>query len=116
MSRCPSAGASAVGEIGHGASARHGQIDVEHGAAARRIGKANLAVEAADDLLDDAQAQAGAAFLARVGIVGLREFLEHARPELVRNPGPVIAHRQTDAIVAAAAMPTLDFAVARART
>ena len=50
------------------------ELDIENRASARRVGKVYLAAEARDDLLDDAQPEAGAALTPGVGGVGLREF------------------------------------------
>ena len=65
-----------------------GQIDVEEGAAALRILEADRAAQPGDDLLDDAEPEPGAAFAARVGGVGLREFLEYVRRKSAGIPGP----------------------------
>ncbi len=73
-----------------------GQVHVKHGAAAGRIREVHRAAEPGDDLPHDAQPQAGAALAARVGGVGLREFVEHVRPKIGRNSRTVVAHADAD--------------------
>src|ERR1700676_5754275 len=65
-------------------------------AAARRVVEPNIASQSLNDLFDDAKAEAGSALLPRSGAVGLREFLENMRLEVIRNTAAVIAHRYTN--------------------
>ncbi len=76
------------------------QIDVEDGAAAGRILESDLPLHVHDDLADDAQAEAGAAFLLSVRAIGLREFLENPRLEAGRNTGAVVTHRDMNVVSA----------------
>ncbi len=69
---------------------------MEDRASAGRVGKAHRAAKSIDDLLHDAEAQAGAALLPCVRGIGLRKSLEDARSELDWNAGTAIAHRKTD--------------------
>ena len=57
---------------------RSSDVEVEFSAAAGGVPEADLAAEPHDDLLDDAQPEAGAALLAALGGIGLRELLENA--------------------------------------
>ena len=76
-----------------------GEIDVKNRAPAGGVLKADLAVEPIDDLLDDAQPEAGAALLACVRGVGLGELLENMGLEFVRNTMAMVSHRDTDRLV-----------------
>ena len=77
------------------------QLDVsQHGSSTWKMlpppgagSKPDLAAEPVHDLLDDAQAETGAALLPGVGRVDLDEFLEDARLAIfLRDAGAVIAH------------------------
>ena len=52
------------------------KVKVECGAATGRVRIADIAAEPLDNLLDNIQTESGAAFLAGVGGVGLRELLK----------------------------------------
>src|ERR1700682_3864740 len=67
-------------------------------AAARRVVEPNIASQSLNDLFDDAKAEAGSALLPGSGAVGLREFLENVRLEVIRNSGAMIAHRYANNI------------------
>ena len=69
---------------------------MENRAAAGRVTKVHRAAEPSDDLLDDAQTEAGAAVYAGVRGVRLREFLEDTGLEAVGNAVAVVPHRDTD--------------------
>ncbi len=79
-----------------------GQFDKKLGTAAVGVRKTDGAAESRDDLARDAQPEAGATLLPRVGGLGLCEFLEDARPEILRDARAVIAHCDTHATVAVA--------------
>src|SRR5260221_1298303 len=73
-----------------------GKLDMKDRAAAGRIIEAHLAAEARDDLLDDAQPEAGAALLPGVRGIGLRKLREDALLEILRNAVAVVSHGDTD--------------------
>lgn len=66
---------------------------MKDGAAARRVVEPNFAAQSLNDLLDDAEAEAGASLLPGGGAVGLRELFEDMRLEVIGNTGAMIANR-----------------------
>src|SRR6202795_3736540 len=66
---------------------------MKDGAAARRVVEPNIASQSLNDLLDDAEAEAGASLLPGGGAVGLRELFENVRLEVIGNTGAMIANR-----------------------
>ena len=92
-----------------------GQFDKKIGTDAVGIRKTDGAAESRDDLARDAQPEAGSALLPRVGGLGLCEFLEDARLEILRDARTVIAHPERQAIYAVGILldGNLDLAAAR---
>src|SRR5581483_12199583 len=84
------------GEVGLLSAFPGRQIDMEDGAAAGSVFEGHAAAEPRHDLLDDAEAEAGAALLPRIGYIGPGEFLEHPGLELLRDAAAVVAHRKAD--------------------
>ena len=84
--------------FGHRSSA--GKLHMENCPAPWRVIKTHVAAQSSDDLLDNAQSEAGATLLARVRSVGLRELLENAGFEVFRNALAVIPHGDTDRVAA----------------
>src|SRR5260221_13447567 len=67
------------------------QVEPEGSAAAVAVLEAYMAVHHLDQALANGEPEAGAAFLARRGGIGLAEAAEHARAEGLRNsPAPVV--------------------------
>ena len=62
-------------------------------AATRRVVEPNIASQSLNDLLDDAEAEAGSTLLPGGGAVCLREFFEDMRLEVIGNTGAMIANR-----------------------
>jgi hypothetical protein len=69
---------------------------VDDRATAWRIAEAHLAPEPCDDLLHDAQPEAGAAKLPGVRCIGLRKPLEDTLLEVLRNAVAEVPHGDTD--------------------
>ena len=65
-------------------------------AAAGRVIEADLPAEPRDDLLHNAEPKAGTALLPRVRGIGLREFLENARLEVLGNAVAVVSNGDKD--------------------
>jgi hypothetical protein len=60
---------------------RSPEVEVEFSAATGRLRVTDIAAEPQHDLLDNTQTEAGAAFLARIRGIRLRELLKEPRPE-----------------------------------
>src|SRR3954462_9672672 len=73
------------------------QFEPEGGAAARAVVEADVAMHHLDEALADSEAEAGAAFLARSGGIGLGESPEYAAAEVVRNPGAAVVDADAQA-------------------
>ncbi len=71
---------------------------VGHDVAADTVVDVNGAAVELDDLLGDGQAQPGAAVVGGPARVQTREALERPRPVLGRDPRPLVAHPQPDAL------------------
>src|SRR5450755_2714939 len=74
------------------------QLNMEDGTASWRVAESGRAAQPRDNALHDAQAEAGAAFLARIGRVRLGELLVDPGPEIGRNSKAVVAHRNGNAV------------------
>src|SRR5689334_3123259 len=75
-----------------------GQLEPERRAAAAALGEADASAHHLHQPLADRQAEAGAALLARVGHVGLREAAEDAAAEALRDAGPRIVDFDAHAV------------------
>src|ERR1700730_7895735 len=69
---------------------------MKDGTAARRVVEPNFAAQSLNDLLDDAEAEAGSSLLPGGGAVALRELFEDMRLEVNGNTGAMIAHRNAN--------------------
>src|ERR1700741_3725373 len=72
-------------------SARQRQLDPKSAAAAGFCFEADAALHVFDEAARDVQPPARAAFLARRGRIRLRELLEDARAEVLRNSRSLVA-------------------------
>src|SRR5258706_16348632 len=68
------------------------QVEPEGSAAAVAVLEAYMAVHHLDQALANGEPEAGAAFLARRGGIGLAEAAEHARAEGLRNSRAAVVH------------------------
>src|SRR5260221_4077206 len=68
------------------------QVEPEGSAAAVAVLEAYMAVHHLDQALANGEPEAGAAFLARRGGIGLAEAAEHARAEGLRNSPAAVVH------------------------
>src|SRR5947208_9019003 len=68
------------------------ELEPESGAAAFALVEADVALHQLDQALADGKPEAGAAFLARRGGIGLVEAAKDARAERLRNAGALVVH------------------------
>src|SRR5262245_57994407 len=67
-------------------------VDVENRAPGRRVDAPDIALQPYHGLLDDAQAETGAALFTRVGCIDDRKPIEDMRLEVVGNSRTLIVH------------------------